>query len=387
MVDLKKSLEMEFKEGSSVEVMREQMGPYGPWYPGRVIGVDGNDYTIRYKFLMDSRGKLVVERVQEKNMRPQPPQHDQEKKRWVAGDIAEVFDTQCWRVGKVAKVLRKGRLVIKFYGFIQLKEFNVSCLRTHKLWHEKKWSLLVKVQNHGQEASHSPQQTISNQCWSLVCSDPVQAVCESKTCTKNEYVPRSLKKRTNAFDPLHEPVSKNQMLGKNIRKRTSKPVAGVFNSPLVKNHSLYTFHQIRLDNTTKPEQETNNWLHCSVQSTEDSNECSVASCSLNESANSTRGSSLKLNEKNFPDSDAESSSLPLLYSKRNTVLPCLGSKLGVDIHNLELEAYKSTVLALYASGPLSWEQESMLTNLRLSLHISNDEHLLQLRNLLAAQVV
>ncbi|XP_062085166.1 uncharacterized protein LOC133791250 [Humulus lupulus] len=377
---------MEFKEGSSVEVVREQMGPYGPWYPGCVIGLDGNDYMIRYKFLMDNRGKLAVERVQEKNMRPQPPHHDQEKKRWVAGDIAEVFDTQCWRVGKVAKVLRKGRLVVKFYGFIQLKEFNVSCLRTHKLWHEKKWSVLVKVQNNGKEASHSPQ-TTSNQCWSLVCSDPFQAVCESEICSKNGHVPRSLKKRTHDFDPLHEPVSKNQILGKNFRKRTLKPVAGVCSRPLVKNNSFRTFHQIGLANITKPEQETNNWLHCSAQPTKDSNECSVASCSLNESANSTRGSSLKLNEKNFPDSDAESSSLPSFSSKRNTVLPCFGSKLGVDIHNLELQAYKSTVLALYASGPLSWEQESMLTNLRLSLHISNDEHLLQLRHLLAAQVL
>lgn len=193
---------------------------------------------------------------------------------------------------------------------------------------------------------------------------------------------RSLKKRTHHFDPLHKPTPKNQSLGKNIRKRTSKPVAGVCKRPLV-----CTFHQIGLINTTEPEQETNHWLHSSVQPTEDGNECSVASCSLNESANSTRGSSFKLHEKNFPDSDAESSSLPSFSSKGKTLLPCFGRKLGVDIHNLELQAYKSTVLALYASGPLSWEQESMLTNLRLSLHISNDEHLLQLRNLLAAQVL
>lgn len=135
---------MEFKEGNSVEVLREQVGPYGSWYSGCIIAVDGNDYIIRYKFLKDCLGELAVERVQEKNMRPQPPHH-QERKRWVAGDIAEVFDTYCWRVGKVAKVLRNGRLVIKLFGFIQLKEFQVSSLRLHQVWHENKWSVIVKV--------------------------------------------------------------------------------------------------------------------------------------------------------------------------------------------------------------------------------------------------
>lgn len=57
---------------------------------------------------------------------------------------------------------------------------------------------------------------------------------------------------------------------------------------------------------------------------------------------------------------------------------------AMDVHELELEAYRSTVRALHASGPLTWEQESLLTNLRLSLNISNEEHLLQLRHLLSS---
>lgn len=61
-----------------------------------------------------------------------------------------------------------------------------------------------------------------------------------------------------------------------------------------------------------------------------------------------------------------------------------GGPAGVDVHELELEAYRSTVRALHASGPLTWEQESLLTNLRLSLNISNEEHLLQLRRLLSS---
>lgn len=54
-----------------------------------------------------------------------------------------------------------------------------------------------------------------------------------------------------------------------------------------------------------------------------------------------------------------------------------------SMHNLELHAYRRTLKELYASGPLSWEKEGLLTTLRITLHISNDEHLMELKNLLS----
>lgn len=53
------------------------------------------------------------------------------------------------------------------------------------------------------------------------------------------------------------------------------------------------------------------------------------------------------------------------------------------IHRLELHAYHSTLKVMFASGPLSWEQEELLTNLRISLNISNDEHLMEIKNLVS----
>lgn len=50
----------------------------------------------------------------------------------------------------------------------------------------------------------------------------------------------------------------------------------------------------------------------------------------------------------------------------------------------ELYTYRSTLTKLFASGSLSWDQEASLTDLRLSLNISNDEHLMELRNLKSA---
>ena len=61
-------------------------------------------------------------------------------------------------------------------------------------------------------------------------------------------------------------------------------------------------------------------------------------------------------------------------------LPIKGG-LGEETHLLELHAYRATMMALYAYGSISWEQEALMTNLRLTLNISTDEHLSELRNL------
>lgn len=58
---------------------------------------------------------------------------------------------------------------------------------------------------------------------------------------------------------------------------------------------------------------------------------------------------------------------------------------AAETHELELHAYRCTMRALYISGNLSWEQEELMTNLRLALHISNDEHLLEIRNLICGK--
>lgn len=76
-----------------------------------------------------------------------------------------------------------------------------------------------------------------------------------------------------------------------------------------------------------------------------------------------------------PANEEESCSLPLPPEE----------EVATGIHNLELHAYRCTLEALHASGPLSWEQESLLTNLRIMLHISNDEHLMELKNLLSGK--
>lgn len=118
----------------------------------------------------------------------------------------------------------------------------------------------------------------------------------------------------------------------------------------------------------------------------DSITCSVGSCSI------TSRNSCKLQ---FPVSAGPFDDVDSSFSDAESVCqrsdeegdcsPPTQEELAAEIHRLELHAYRCTIEALHASGPLSWEQEALMTNLRLSLHISNDEHLMELRNLISSE--
>ncbi|XP_076910170.1 uncharacterized protein LOC143567690 isoform X2 [Bidens hawaiensis] len=78
----------------------------------------------------------------------------------------------------------------------------------------------------------------------------------------------------------------------------------------------------------------------------DSVTCSVGSCSINSDCNIQSRSNAYEDSKTY-GSDAESA--------------CQGGYEGYEdeIHRLELQAYRRTIEALHASGPLTWEKESM----------------------------
>ncbi|KAK4353411.1 hypothetical protein RND71_028929 [Anisodus tanguticus] len=96
-----------------------------------------------------------------------------------------------------------------------------------------------------------------------------------------------------------------------------------------------------------------------------SDACSVGSCSINDKFSNLSPEEVCCDAESFQDSADK-------------------QKIAASIHSLELHAYRCTLEALYASGPLSWDQEALLTNLRISLHISNDEHLAELKTLISS---
>lgn len=113
--------------------------------------------------------------------------------------------------------------------------------------------------------------------------------------------------------------------------------------------------------------------------------CSVGSCSV--SSNNLYKLPLRVSAGPIEDVDGQCSDAESFCPRGDEVGNCLlptKEELAAEIHRIELHAYRCTMEALHASGPLSWEQEALVTNLRLSLHISNDEHLMELRNLISA---
>ncbi|XP_052153081.1 myosin-1-like [Oryza glaberrima] len=62
-------------------------------------------------------------------------------------------------------------------------------------------------------------------------------------------------------------------------------------------------------------------------------------------------------------------------------LAAAAAAVGEQIHRLEVDAYGALMRVLHATGALSWEKEELLTQLRLQLHVSSDEHLQLIRAL------
>ena len=115
--------------------------------------------------------------------------------------------------------------------------------------------------------------------------------------------------------------------------------------------------------------------------------CSVGSCSISNS--NGHGLPCRVTIGRNEDTDGSSSdaeSFCHLGNETGNLLLSRDKPLEAKIHGLELHAYRCTMEALYASGPLSWEKELLLTDLRLSLHISNDEHLMEIKNLVSTSI-
>ncbi|KAK8702106.1 hypothetical protein V6N13_020475 [Hibiscus sabdariffa] len=350
---------MKFRKGSLVEVLRREHDLCGSWFPGEILSTDCDNYIVRYNMHEYHEAKRVTEKVQGKDVRPLPPSVN--GKSWAVGDIAEVFDIQCWRVAKVAKVLKNGnRFVIKFFGSIQLKEFHASSLRIRQAWHGNKWIVTGKVaENKNLANSVTPE--IPFQAGGLHFGETMRSRSRNRGREHKDEAHKIVTTENAIWTPsLVEPSRKGKRRDDNfIKQSTNRNSRREDTSP----HCLY--------DSSRP-----------AWSTEDSDQCSVASCSLN---GDYVGQISHKSLDNTPDNSDAESAFPSLCEKRD--LPLSPVDKAYDIHILELRAYKSTMEALFVSGPLTWAQQSLLTNLRLSLNISDEEHLLQLRHLLSTQVL
>ncbi|KAI3687064.1 hypothetical protein L1987_80755 [Smallanthus sonchifolius] len=241
---------------------------------------------------------------------------------WVVGDIVEVLDDSSWKTATlVCKVSDGGHFSLRPHGLAYEIIVHKSNIRARQVWQHSQWVPIVKISGNYGDVKPNCESKFGLQI-------PMPDGCEENDDNLLIYnnADAGLLKRASPFcsdDVCNKKPKDDDVFASNA-------------------NGFYENERIS---------EPNNYS---------TDNCSVGSCSNKWSSPY---------ETDLVSSDAESSNTPR-------------DEDGV-IHRLELHAYRFTLEALYAFGPLTWEKEALLTNLRINLHISNDEHLIELRNLIS----
>ncbi|KAJ9546659.1 hypothetical protein OSB04_019202 [Centaurea solstitialis] len=314
---------MKFQKGSRVEVMNKTELPTS-WCVAEVVSGNGHTYSLRYDCYPG------VEKVSREFIRPcpPPPKNDLQKS-WVAGDIVEVFDDDnSWKTATVCDVSDGGHFSLRPHGFTHEINVRKSNIRARQSWQDGQWVPIVKIS--GNYGDTNATQMADPHCDAkLGLQIPNEKVCqENDNCL---VVSSKSLKRASPFCSSHLKASPGYA-------KKSKP-----------NDS-------------------------------DNDQCSIGSCSISSDGPNKWSSPTTIRQ----ETDILSAeSFSTSRDEDGNFSPSPKEGVTTSIHRLELHAYCSTLEALYASGPLSWEKEALLTNLRISLHISNDEHLTELRHLIS----
>ncbi|KAJ0090757.1 hypothetical protein Patl1_13140 [Pistacia atlantica] len=409
---------MRFKKGDKVEVLSQKEVPSGSWRCAEIICGNGHNYTVRYDGYSCANDKKFLDRVSRKSIRPCPPLLEVSEF-WVPGDVVEVLDNFSWKMATISKVLGKKYFLVRLLGSsleFKLKEFDI---RVRQSWQDDKWVVIGEGSGSWEDVKHDRSLTlycqtssyrvknakirmnlhVNNDCFPVKNSVNVHEshIASSKTLKRGSPLCHSQAEGyTGAAEKLRR-IDKDGRLHPVIAANPSslpEQVEAVA-FPREMMGEIY-IHPSFNDGTTgvseveAERRKSTGAVGCSLAVNLDSSDahsvtCSVGSCSI-DSNNSYKlphhvsAGPIEDSDGNF--SDAESF-CQLRHEEGNCLLPTK-EELAAEIHRLELHAYRSTMEALHASGPLSWEQEALVTNLRLSLHISNDEHLMQIRNLVSA---
>ncbi|KAL8152558.1 hypothetical protein V2J09_010318 [Rumex salicifolius] len=358
---------MRFRKGSKVEVFGKREVPSGSWYSAEIIHGNGHYYTIKYDM------EDLFERVPRKAIRPFPPLL-QALEDWVSGDVVEVFHGFSWKMATVLTVMPKNSLFVRFVGSSQELEVRKSDIRPRLCWQDDEWQVIGKGSSNCEEkqvvtlklkCNYNSQQMettastyYKNSNFPFSNIQSIQEVCTIASQSKKRNL-------TNCYTQnvaYAKPSKKIRATGKDKRLNQINPN----NNRLTGSYKKITGWQ-KVDGS----------VGCSTYDADDSIASSVASCSI--SKKNVCRIPERFDGNGEYDSDAESC-CERRSEKGNSLLP-QDEKLTDEIHRVELHAYRTTIVALHASGPLSWEQETLLTNLRDSLHITNDEHLMEIRNL------
>ncbi|XP_038979733.1 uncharacterized protein LOC103714514 [Phoenix dactylifera] len=390
---------MRFKKGCKVEVLRKREVPSGSWWGAEIISGDGHTYSVKYDhYSPDMDG--VVERVPRKAIRPCPPPVKCPRS-WVPGDIVEVYENNSWKLGEVSRVVGGNCFFVRLLGSSRQFRVHISDLRVRLSWQNSKWVVIQKKAERSNDALVKSQTKTRNfsqlmqSCIELEKYGGHDHVCTGNNNRAKEPTSRCMKKRPHfCLSPVDSCTGSRRKMRAVEKERCCRQVTTAHSSQLLEkvdavaspckllgekymhaflNHKVC---EMGMHNQKPPAGAGYRFIESIEPNDAESVSSSVGSCSP---SNSPYRSILypiysPIHDLGSNCNDAES---PCASGRE---LPLHTKEaLEAEIHRLELHAYRCTLLALYASGPLSWEQEVLITNLRFMLRISNDEHLSELR--------
>ncbi|XP_056848594.1 uncharacterized protein LOC108818834 isoform X1 [Raphanus sativus] len=337
---------MRFKKGSRVEVFSSKEAPYGAWRCAEIISGNGHTYSVRYfSFNEDA----VVERAPRKMIRPCPPQVDVVE-RWKSGDLVEVLDDFSWKAATVREELSGKYYVVRLLGMTAEFTFHKANVRVRQSWQDERWVAIGKVSGSGKSS------TLTGPDLHRKLQPQMNSVVS----------PRVLKRPLpHNWSECAESDTGNLKKIRSLEASSKNPQTGCFQ--MVRVRSKGFSESVAAGRSV-------------ADDCYDSDACSVGSCS----ATSYDGSNMRpcmpdgsrrQQEGDSCSSDAESYCGVEEEARRKHYLVGDGARSSC---RSELYTYRSTLGDLFASGPLSWEQETSLTDLRLSLNISDDEHLMEI---------
>ncbi|KAI9190907.1 hypothetical protein LWI28_000605 [Acer negundo] len=405
---------MRFKKGSKVEVFCRNEVPSGAWRCAEIISGNGHNYTVRYAQYLGKTNNVYMDKVSRKAIRPCPPAADCAES-WMAGDVVEVFDDFSWKIATILKVLSGDSSLVRLLGSSREFQAHKMNIRVRKSWQDDEWVLIGKGSGSSEVAKYKGGSTFNSHkkmSFRLAQADADLEVQEGNNCfgiksatdLQESHVVSRMLKRASPYGPFAEACTGNiqKMIAvekdgehqRVISRNTSSLLKKVDAVAYPRKNLGETYMHASSNNLTngyygmvrgKPKCVEYSHGRSLEANDSDIDVCSVGSCSISSDSTSMLSSRILAGDCEEADnisSDAESFS-GRGDEEEKSPLP-VGEDVAARIHRLELHAYRSTLEALYASGPLSWEQEALLTNLRITLHISNDEHLMELRNLISA---
>ncbi|KAH9289517.1 hypothetical protein KI387_033634, partial [Taxus chinensis] len=386
---------MKSKEGYLVEVCRSNGGILQSWFRAKIISCKEHCYKVEYDNLLNDHGKRVVEDVCVDAVRPEPPRMTETRK-LAPGHMIEVYDNHSWKVGTVLKALPGRLFVVKLMEPLRQRTFHQSVIRPRLFWENEGWL-------HNVEADRDHLLKMGFQF-------------QNKQHIENQF--RELNAKGNAQSHEHRQFEAefypHKLLTNNAKRKVGSQMQSAYGGDFLKteaasqkrrNVQMFRYQEAAAESTLhvwemvdRPPFPRNlvgeecvhmssyeDRINLSVEEAE-SIQCSVASSSSSNGLNYVLHSDNKHSKRLLNDSHLDDAQSCCECPNERQNVSLTEKEVATKLHKLELCAYRSTMRAFHASGCLSWGREALLTNLRLELHISDDEHLSELIQLCSTKV-